>query len=103
MHAAGENSTKNDPEIDARSPDRAAQRTEYRAEASDIQQLDQENFPGRQRYVVNTIIVYYSRSRLVCRPEGFFYNLAIRKEAADKAEECNKECNHLQFTSIVEL
>ena len=67
MDSAGKNGSEDDPKIDAGAPKRAGQRAEDRAETGNVQELDQEHFPCRQRHIVNAVIDADRRRRLVCR------------------------------------
>ena len=87
MHAACEDGTKDNPEIDARAPDGAAKRTEDRAEACDIQQLDHEDLPCRQRDVVDAVVMTNGRCGPVRRAEDMLDDLAIGEIAYDKCTE----------------
>ena len=84
MDSAGKNCTECDPQEYDRSPQCALHRSEDRAEACDIQQLDQEQFPLRHDDVVNTVVDRDRRSLTVIRSEGAVYKLAIGKVSADK-------------------
>ena len=87
MHAACEDGTKDNPEIDARAPDGAAKRTENRAEACDVQELDHEDLPCRQRDVVDAVVMTNGRCGPVRRAEDMLDDLAIGEIAYDKCTE----------------
>ena len=87
MHAASEDGTKDDPEIDARAPDGAAEGTEDRAEACDVQELDHEDLPCRQRDVVDAVVMTNGRRGPVRRAEDMLDDLAIGEIAYDECTE----------------
>ena len=76
--------TKGDPQEDHRAPQSALQGTEDRAQASDVQQLDEEQLPLRHHDVVNAIVDADSRSFTVVRSERVVNDLAINKIANDQ-------------------
>ena len=79
MDTAGKHRTEGDPQEYSRPPHSTSQSTENRTQASDVQQLDQENPPVFHRYVVNTIFQTIGRSLSVIdrRTEAAFYVSAI--------------------------
>ena len=100
VHAARENRAENDPEVDARSPKRPLQSAENRSETSDIQKLDHEDLPRRQRNVIHAVIVHQCRRRLVRRRENHIDNPAVDDVAQNQSEQCHQKCNHRKSLSF---
>jgi hypothetical protein len=67
MHAAGENRTERDPEINYRSPLSTRQSTENRTQAGDVEQLNEKQLPLRHYHIVNAIIDGYGRCLTIIR------------------------------------
>ncbi len=99
VHAAGEDRAEDDPEIDARPPDRTAERAEDWAEAGDVEELDHEDLPGRQRDVVDAVVMAERRRRTIRRPEDVLDDLAVDEIPNDECTERKKKCCHISFTS----
>ena len=86
VDATGKNRTEDNPKVYRGPPKRTAQSTEDRAQASDVEQLDHENTPGRQGDVVNAVVMDEGRCRLVGRAEQVVDYLAIDEITTDKCQ-----------------
>ena len=84
MNTTCKDGAKGDPQEHHRAPQSALQSTEDRAQASDVQQLDEEQLPLRHHDVVNAIVDADSRSFTVVRSERVVNDLAIDKVANDQ-------------------
>ena len=63
VHRSGKNRTADDPEVDARPPQRARNRAENRPEAGDVQKLHEERARRRNRNVVDTVRICHGGRR----------------------------------------
>ena len=101
MHAAGEDRAKDNPEIDARSPERPRKRTEDRSEPCDVEQLDEKHLPRRQWDVVHAILQTDRGGGHSCAAKRSVYDCPIYNVAHDERCECTKKCNH--YLSLLSL
>ena len=79
MDAAGKNGAQHDPEIYGGAPESAAQSTEDGAQACNVQELDEENLPGRKGHIVYAVIMNERRRFSVGRSEELIHNSAVNK------------------------
>ena len=86
VYAAGKDGAEGDPQKYDRAPERALKCAEDRAEAGNVQQLNQKELPLRHNDVVHAVIDAYRRSLAVIRAEGFVYDLTISKIAGDQQQ-----------------
>ena len=86
VYAAGKDGAEGDPQKYDRAPERALKCTKDRAEAGNVQQLNQKELPLRHNDVVHAVIDAYRRSLAVIRAEGFVYDLTISKIAGDQQQ-----------------
>ena len=84
VDAACKDGAEGDPQEHHRTPQSTLQRTEDRAKARDVQQLDEEQLPLGHHDVVNAIVDADSRCFAVIRPERVVNDLAVDKVAADQ-------------------
>ena len=94
MHAACKDRTKDDPEVDAGSPERSRKRTEDRTKACDIEELDEKHLPRRQRDIVHAVFQTNRRCYLPRTPECPVDDCSIDQIADDERRERAKKCNH---------
>lgn len=86
MYTTSKNRTEDNPEIHAWPPKSTAQRTKDWTESGNIQKLDHENLPGRQRDVIHSVVMNQCRSRLVCWLKNIIDDFTINKVAANKCK-----------------
>ena len=94
MHAARKNCTKNDPKIDARSPESTGERAKDRTEACNIEELDEKYLPRRQGDVIHSILQSDRGGGLSCTSKHSVYNCSINNVAHNECCERTKKCNH---------
>ena len=98
VHGSGKDAPEDDPEQRRRAEEGAGQSSEHRAEAGDVEQLDKEDLPGRQRHVVHAVGMRHAGHHL--RPGGTvdFFGEAPVKEVPgpeqDRTENKNKQTGH---------
>ena len=94
VDAAGEDGAEGDPQEHHRPPQRALHGAEDGAQACNVQQLDQEQFPLRHHDVVDTV-VDADRGRFpVIRPEGVVDHFTIGEVANNKESQADQKTNH---------
>ena len=95
VNTTGENGTEGDPQEHAGAPHCAAHSTPDGAQASNVQQLNQEDPPGRHDDIVNAVLHGNSGGLTVVRTEGLGYESAIDKVSADEKCQAYEETNHI--------
>src|SRR5699024_6164926 len=94
VDAAGKDGAEGDPQEHHRPPQRALHGAEDGAQACNVQQLDQEQFPLRHHDVVDTV-VDADRGRFpVIRPEGVVDHFTIGEVANNKESQADQKTNH---------
>ena len=81
MNATCKDGTKGDPQEHDGSPQSTLHGTEDRSQASNIQQLDQEQLPLGHHDVVNAIVDAHGGSFAIVRAEGVVDNFTVGKVA----------------------
>ena len=89
MDAAGKNGTEDDPQIHDGAKQSTVQSTEDGAQTSDVQQLNQENFPTLHGDKVNTVIEGNGGSCPVIGTENPVYAFAVKH--VTQCQECDGE------------
>ena len=87
MDTTGEDGTTGDPQENNRAPECTLQGTEDRAEAGDVQKLNQEQLPLWHDDVIDAIIDSDGRCFTVIRSEGAVDELTIGKIAGDECDQ----------------
>ena len=73
----------------------ALDRSEDRAGACDVQQVDQAVLPAPHRNVIDAVFFCVSRRLPVIRSEDVLAELSVKGGADEKDHETNDECNHV--------
>ena len=68
---------------------------DYRADACNVQKLDEDVFPVRHGDAVNAIRIFEGGSLAVIGAEDTFNEFSVSKVSADKNRDTNQECNHV--------
>ena len=84
VDAACKDGAEGDPQEHHRAPQCALHRTEDRAKARDVQQLDEEQLPLGHHDVVHAVVDADRRRLPVIRPERVVHDLAVDEVAADQ-------------------
>ena len=94
VDAAREDSPEHNPEIDDRPPQSAGQRAEDRAEPRDVQQLNEERLPQRQRNIVHAVGMVDRRRLPFVRRQKPLNNLRVNGEPQNQSRKRDKKRNH---------
>ena len=94
MNTAGKDRTEGDPQEYDRSPQCTLHGSEDQAQTSDIQKLDQKEFPLGHDYVVDTIVDSDCRCLSVIRVENVIYRGCRRQSNLRSKCQTDEKTNH---------
>ena len=97
VDAAREDSPEHNPEIDDRPPQSARERAEDRAEPRDVQQLNEERLPQRQRNIVHAVGMVDRRRLPFVRRQKPLNNLRVIKNVTIKIHLLTRSINIGRF------
>ncbi|CCY05958.1 unknown [Eggerthella sp. CAG:1427] len=95
VDAASEDGAEGDPQEHDGAPQSTLQSAEDGTEARNVQQLDHEQLPLGQDYIVHAVVDLYGRRFTVVGAEGVLHDLAVQEVAADQQSKTDQKTNHI--------
>ena len=94
MNAAGKDGAEGDPQEHDGSPQSTLHGAEDRSQASNVQQLDQEQLPLGHHDIVNTVIDAHGGSFAIVRAKGVVHHFTVGKVADHQNGEADNKTYH---------